>query len=91
MIPMWMKMKIPKKGGRPFNLYLPIWIGWLLLLVLFLIILPFWLIASIVAVLAGYGWVGFRAVVLLFNTLWNLKGLEVDVESAKDKIYMKFI
>lgn len=91
MIPLWMQMKIPRREGREVTLYLPIFIGWILILALSLILFPVWLIATLVARVKGYGWIGFVFVVLLINTLWQLQGLIVDVESEDERIYMKFI
>ena len=91
MIPFWMKMKVPRKEGKPVTLYIPIFLVGLLVLALFLLILPIWILASIVMLLVGYGWFGFIALGLIFNTLWHLQGLEIDVESKNEMVYMKFI
>lgn len=91
MIPMWLALKIPREEKKPVNLYLPLIIGWLLILALFVILLPFWLIATLVARANGYGWIGFIMPGLIFNTVWHLRGLMIDVETEDDKIYLKFI
>ena len=91
MIPMWIKMKFPRKEGKPLTLYLPIFLVWILLLTLFILILPIWLFVTLMAYVLGFGWTGLVLIALIANTLWHLQGLEVDVESKKEMIYMKFI
>ena len=91
MIPFWLKMKIPRKEGRPVTLYLPVFLVGLLVLALFLLILPIWLLGSLILLLVGHGWFGFIALGLIFNTFWHLRGLEIDVESKDEMVYMKFI
>lgn len=91
MIPFWMKMKVPRKDRKPVTLYIPVFLAGLLILILFVLILPIWILASIVLLLAGYGWSGFIVPGLIFYTLWHLQGLEIDVESKNEMVYMKFI
>jgi hypothetical protein len=91
MIPLLMKMKVPKKNRGRRTLYIPLFFAWILLFVLFVLILPIWLIASLAAYLMGYGWIGFIIVPLIVNTLWHLKGLEVDIQSPRESFCMKFL
>ena len=91
MIPVWMKMKFPREEKKPFTLHIPLFIAWILLFIIFVLLLPIWLIIGVVAFLTGYGRGGFLMVPLLINTLWNLKGLEVEVESPAKSFCIKFI
>lgn len=91
MIPMFMKLKAPRKEKGPIRLFIPLFLVWILLLILFVLILPIWLIACLVGYLTGYGWIGIFAIPLIINTLWHLKGLEVDIESSRESFCMKFI
>ena len=91
MIPLFMKIRIPRKTKQPINLYLPIFLAWLLLFGLLLILLPFLLIGAVLAWHSGYGKLMLLLFPMIFDLLWHLNGLVVDVESGDDKIFMKFI
>jgi hypothetical protein len=91
MIPMWMKLRFPSKEKRPVILYVPLFLVWILLLVLFVLILPIWLIASAIACALGFGRTGLALIPLIVSTLWHLKGLEVDVGSRDRMITMKWL
>ncbi|MBN2104055.1 hypothetical protein JW835_08460 [bacterium] len=91
MIPCWMQMKIPKKNETPATLTIPIFILWILLFMVLVLILPVWLIASFILILAGYGWTGFLTLGLLCQVFWTLQGLEVDVKTKDITVYFKLI
>ena len=91
MIPMWLKIKVPSRNGRSFTLWFPLILLWFLLALLFILCLPIWLIASLALRKSGYGPIGFVAVGLFFNTLWNLQGLLIDVKDKDSNIYLKFL
>ena len=86
-----MKLKVPRKGKSPISLHIPLFLVWILLLILFVLLLPIWLVACLVLYLAGYGRIAFVFVPLVINTLWQLKGLEVNIESPRESFCMKFI
>ena len=65
MIPVWMKLKFPRDGKKPFTLHIPLFIAWILLFIIFVLLLPIWLIIGVVAFLTGYGREGFLPVPLL--------------------------
>jgi hypothetical protein len=91
MIPMWLKMKFRRKGEKSVTLYFPLIIAWFILLVLILLLLPVWLIASLVIFARGWGRLGLEAFPLMINTLWHLRGFLVDIQSKKETIYMQFL
>ena len=91
MIPMWMKVRFPAKERGPVTIYIPLFLVWILLLALFVLILPIWLIASVIAYALGFGWSGLVLIPLIVNTLWHLQGLEVDVGSRDRMISMKWL
>ena len=91
MIPMWMKVRFPAKEREPVTLYIPLFLVWILLLALFVLILPIWLIASVIAYALGFGWSGLVLIPLIVNTLWHLQGFEVDVGSRDRMISMKWL
>ena len=91
MIPMFMKLKVPRKDKKPLSLYIPLFLVWILLLVPFVLILPFWLIACLAFYLTGSCRTGFILIPLVINTFWHLRGLEVDVGSPRKSFCIKFL
>ena len=93
MPPMTMQMKI-RKPDRDFGLWLPLFIivplVGIIAFALFLVILPFLLIAVIVQWRRGlwrpllFFW---PAVITLFTAL---RGLEVDIDNNREKVYLSF-
>lgn len=91
MIPLLVKMKIPRKTEQPLTLYFPLFIAWLVLFAILLLILPVLLLAVFFTWHRGYGKILILSYPMLFVVLWNLHGLLIDVESEKDRVYMEFI
>lgn len=84
MIPMLMKMRVPRKNGKWFTFYLPIFLVWILLLLLFVLIFPVLLIAGLLTFILGFGWIVLRVIPLLVNIFWNLHGLEIEIQSSSE-------
>ncbi len=91
MVPLLMKIRLPRPGKKPFTLYIPFFLVWLLVLLLLLLLLPFILIAAVCTWHTGYGKLALLFFPMIFSILWHLQGLTVDVESGADKVYFKFI
>ena len=91
MIPLIMKIRIPRASKPPVKLYLPIFIVWILLFAITLVFLPILLIASIVTWHTGQGKIMLLSYPMLFSVLWNMRGLIIDVEGEEETIYMSFI
>lgn len=91
MIPLIMKVKIPRESKKPVILYFPLFLVWILVFGILLILLPFFLIGAVLAWHSGYGKLLLLLIPMLFNLIWHLKGLLIDVESRDDKVFMKFI
>ena len=90
MLPLIMKVKIPREGKKPFSLYLPFFLVWLLVFAVFLLCIPFILIASIFTWHLGYGKIALATFPMVFHLLWHLKGLKIDVEEKDETVYMSF-
>lgn len=82
MMPLLMKMRVPRKNGKWFTLYLPIFLIWIILLLLFILIFPILLIILLLAFILGFGWIGLRIIPIIVNTFWNLHGLEIEIQSS---------
>jgi hypothetical protein len=91
MIPMLLKIKVPRKNKQPVSIYLPLFIVWLILIPFFILLLPILLLIVMLTWAKGYGrWV-LLFFPMLFSILWNLQGLEIDVEEIDSQIYFSFI
>jgi len=91
MIPMLLKIKIPRKDKQDVSIYLPLFVAWLLLLPVLLLLLPFLVLAAILLWMTGYGRLILVLVPLLFALIWNLQGLTIDIDDKDNKIYLSFI
>ena len=91
MIPMILKIKIPREEGTPITLYLPLFIAWLLLFAILLLFLPLLLVGAIITWHRGYGKIMILSYPILFTLLWNMRGLVIDVESEDETVFLSFI
>ena len=91
MIPVFLKLKIPRTDKPERNIYLPLFLAWILFLPILLLLLPFFLLGAILLWAAGYGRVLLFVIPILIYLLWNLSGLKIDFEDKNDKIYLSFI
>lgn len=91
MIPMLMKIKIPRQEKKSITLYLPVFLAWILLTVIFLLLLPFILLSALISWPSGYGKILLLFFPMIFNVLWHLQGLLIDVEDKEGHIYFSFI
>jgi len=91
MIPMLLKIKIPRKNKQPVNLYLPLFIAWLILLPILILFLPFYLVMLMICMSKGFGRLALLFFPMFFSILWNLRGLKVDVKDEGHVIYLSFI
>ena len=97
--PMVLKIDIEKRSGRGFTLWVPLLIFWPFLLVVFILVLPFLLLAAVLSLLViiGRGRVGrlprlsllaMRTVPRFFAIYWALRGLLIDVRSGSEHVYI---
>ena len=91
MLPMILKLGIPRAAKEPVNLYLPLFLIWILLLPFTLLIVFFMLIAAGLSWASGYGRMILMMIPMIGALLWNLGGLQIDVQSEGTKIYLVFI
>ena len=91
MIPMLLKIKIPIKGVKPINLYIPLIIVWLLLISILILLLPLFFLVAIFTWSKGYGRIIVIFFPLLFSILCNLQGLKIDIKDKESEIYLSFL
>jgi hypothetical protein len=90
MIPMILQLKIPRTGKPPVNLYLPLFLIWLLLLPFALLVVLLMLIVSGLTWTTGHGRTILFMIPMIGALLWNLGGLRIDVKDRDSQIYMSF-
>jgi len=80
-----------KNRNHNINLWLPLFLVWLLLAVVFIILLPFILICAIVICCLGWGSRLQKGISALFEIFGSLRELEIDVEQENEKVFIYFI
>jgi hypothetical protein len=88
MIPMVMHISISETGKRKFRLFIPLILVWILLFPLLVILLPFLLIAALLAWPSGYGRVLLATIPMLFSVIGSLSGLRIHVEDGDKKVHV---
>jgi hypothetical protein len=90
MLPIFMHFRIRKGGKRPFGLYFPVILIWIILAALLLILLPFVLLAAAITWRRGPG----RALLLIYpmmgSLLWHLSGLHIETSNVENEVLIDF-
>jgi len=89
MIPLVMRLRI-QGSGKGFRLLFPVVLLWILVLAVMIALLPFFLIGVFITWRRGPGPALLAVYPLLFSALFSLSGLHVEVENAKNRIFMSF-
>ena len=91
MLPMIVRLKIKEPGSRPFGLWFPAIVTWILLAAIMLVLLPVMLLAALVTWPRGLGPRLLLIYPLVGSVLWNLRGLTIDVEQKERALLIDFI
>lgn len=91
MIPVLFRIKVEREDNRPFRLWLPLFIVWLVLIPLIIALSPFVLLAAVAMRGRWYKRLFLSLYPILFSCLWALSGLSVQLENGKSKILIVFI
>jgi hypothetical protein len=91
MIPLILNLRVPRQNNRPLNLYLPLFIAWLIIIPLLLLLLPIFLLGALFTWHTPYGRLSLLFIPMVFSLLWHLQGLKVDVQDKKQHIDISFI
>ena len=90
MLPMILRMRIVGESGKRFSLFFPVILVWIVLFALLLAVLPLVLLAAILTCPWSPGFRLLAIYPLLFAVLFNLSGLHIDVQNARQVVYLKF-
>jgi len=88
MIPIMMKMLIHEEGKKDFKLFIPLILVWIVLFALLIILLPFLLLAAIIAWPSGYGRIILAVIPMLFSIISSMSGLKILIESKGKQVYL---
>ena len=88
MIPMMMKMLIHEQGKKSFKLFIPLILVWIVLFALLIILLPFLLLAAIIAWPSGYGRIILAVIPMLFSVICSMSGLKIQIQSKDKHVYL---
>jgi hypothetical protein len=86
MIPLMIRLNIKRKdqkGQEGFNLWLPLFLIWLIALPLILLLTPIILIAALVLWPTGKGRYILFLYLAIFRLTWHMSGIKIDIQSDK--------
>jgi hypothetical protein len=91
MIPMILRIKIFNEGEKKRSIFIPLAILWLILLALFVLLLPIFLIAALIAWAQGYGRVVAGMIPGLFRVFGALKGLSFEIGTHQKLVAVSIV
>ena len=77
-------------GKRKFRLWLPLFLLFPFLLVILLLLAPFLLLGAIFLWSFGWGKTLLLFIPVMLEILSELRGLEIDVDSGEEKVFISF-
>jgi hypothetical protein len=90
MLPVFMHFRIRKDGKRPFGIYFPVILIWIILAALLLILFPFVLLAAVITWRRGPGRLLLLVYPMMASILWHLSGLHIETKSVENEILIDF-
>jgi hypothetical protein len=90
MFPFWLRLRVGKPGRRPFRLWFPIILIWIILAALLLALFPLMLLAALVTWRRGPGKYLILLYPMLAVVLWNLAGLHIEAKDDENDILIDF-
>jgi hypothetical protein len=91
MIPLIFKMKIERKNEKPFRLFIPLFLVWLIFIPLLIALSPFILLCALILRKSGLRKLFLYFYPILFSSLSALSGLTAEFEKEEKKFSLKFI
>ena len=92
MIPMVMRLVVSDSGSSKsgVNIWLPLFLVWILLLPVLVLCLLLWLILSSLAQFSPVLHHGVKSLGAAADVLWNLDGLRVDIRNRNSRFVLHF-
>jgi hypothetical protein len=94
MIPLMIKLNIKRKdhdGREGLNLWLPLFLIWLIALPLILLLIPVILLAALILWPTGKGRYILFLYIAIFGLIWHMSGVKIDIQSNKKTICLNLI
>lgn len=90
MIPMFMRLVVREDDGKGVNIWLPLFLIWILLLPLFVLLMTVWVFARLAAQLTHASGRCAGILEAAAALVWNMNGLRVDVHDRKSRFVLHF-
>ena len=90
MLPFWLRLRVGKPGRRPFRLWFPIILIWIILAALLIALFPLVLLAALATRRNGPGKFLILFYPMLAAVLWNLGGLHIEAKDDENDILIDF-
>jgi len=94
MIPLMLKLNIKRKdqeGQEGFDLWLPLFLIWLIALPPILLLTPLLLLAALILWPTGKGRYILFLYLAIFGLIWHMSGIKIDIQSKKKVVYLNLI
>lgn len=91
MMPFFLKLKVRKENSRGVNLWLPVILVWILLLMIMVALFPLVFLVSVFTWKRGWGKMLILFYPVFFTLLFCLSGLRLDIDTGDEAIYLNFI
>ncbi|UCB45532.1 MAG: hypothetical protein JSV25_15200 [Spirochaetota bacterium] len=91
MIPLIFKMRIERTNEKPFRLFIPLFLVWLVIIPLLIVLSPFILLCALILRKSELRKLFLYFYQILFSSLIALSGLSVAFEKGEKKFLLKFI
>ena len=90
MFPFWLRLRISKPGHRPFRLWFPVILIWIILAALLIALFPLMLLAALITWRRGPGKLLILIYPMLAAVLWNLSGLHIEAKDDENDVLIDF-
>jgi hypothetical protein len=91
MIPLLLRIRVRKEDRRDVNLWLPLFLLWLIVLPLLALFAPLVLMAALILWPSGKGKLILYGYVMIFSLIGYMSGLKIDIKSRDNNIYVNLI
>jgi uncharacterized membrane protein len=94
MIPLMLELDIKRKdqkGRGSFDLWLPLFLIWLIALPPILLLTPLILLAALILWPTGKGRYILFLYLVIFGLIWHMSGIKIDIQSNKKIVYLNLI
>ena len=91
MIPLIFKMRIERTNEKPFRLFIPLFLVWLVFIPLLIALSPLILLCALILRKSGLRKLFLYFYPILFSSLCTLSGLSAEFEKGEKKFSLKFI